>query len=451
MNLTPPTLFLALLVFSGTTQHADTATSRQTAEEWTKYIEIDENPEAVRERFRSEGIPTNFAELLGERPPDNENGWILLSEWIEEYRKPIDEASEFAEQILEESSDLERNPDWENSALPFLTDPWVQEAMKVLQTTLYSPEWFPIRNWDEGFSMIIPEVGSMRRLGLVLSVAQRYSLTHPEQSPWTSKELFDLQMRLARRSSDEPHITSFLTGLALLRIPQNDARWFYSEFSSIPRMPTLDIEFWQDQLSNALTGERLTGEISFQQVRDGDESLLSWLGVLDEPSGLSDLITLWLAKFLIYQSASTDEDQYMKMMEMARQVRSDELLSKVVHQYKIDDPISIPSILVPAIGNLEISLQKRITAFNAWLIAFELEEYRSENKQYPPNLETLSIAKPVLETFHYLPGSAQNSYILYPLNPDLAEDALEDDQSVLVWFSPNLSIEEVQQLVEGSQ
>ncbi len=95
-------LFFSCLV--GSITSVSVAAPRQTANEWLEYVMIDESPEAVRERFRAEGIATSFSELLGERPPDEENGWILLSEWIRRSEGLIAENAESADRILDEMS-----------------------------------------------------------------------------------------------------------------------------------------------------------------------------------------------------------------------------------------------------------------------------------------------------------------------------------------------------------
>lgn len=410
---------------------------------------IDESPEAVRERFRAEGIATSFSELLGERPPDEENGWILLSEWIRRSEGLIAENAESADRILDEMSETSEGDRREESAAGFLAEAKVQESIGILQAILDSPEWYPVREWEDGFELTIPEIGSIRKLGLTLSVALRYSLMHPEQSQWTPRELLFLQMHLARKSASEPYLISYLTGIALARMPQEDVRWFYNESSTIPLSPPFDQGIWIDFQSTALIGERLFGEIAFRQIRNGDESILSWIGVLEKPSGFLELATQWAAKFLLYLSAQSDEDQYLKLMELPLEERDSDLWSKVVQQYKIDDPISIPSILVPALGNVESSLAKMSTAFNAWQVALEIERYKSENTRYPRSLNLLNLAKAASEELRYLPSEDRYTYILLPLDPDLAEDALEEDLSPLVWFPPNLRIEDVRRRVEA--
>lgn len=247
-------LFISCLV--GSIPLASVGAPRQTAGEWLEYVMIEESPDAVRERFRAEGIPTGFRELLGERPPDEGNGWIFLSEWIKRSEALIAENAESADRILSGMSESDDGDDWEASAAGFLAEASVRESIETLRAILESPGWYPVREWEDGFELVIPEIGSMRKLGLILSVAQRYSLMRPEQSRWTSGELLVLQMQLARKSASEPCLISYLTGIALMRMVQEDVRWYYGESSEIPLSPRFDRRVWIDYLSSIDSGSR---------------------------------------------------------------------------------------------------------------------------------------------------------------------------------------------------
>ncbi|MFP4351561.1 MAG: hypothetical protein ACLFTU_01865 [Puniceicoccaceae bacterium] len=62
-------------------------------------------------------------------------------------------------------------------------------------------------------------------------------------------------------------------------------------------------------------------------------------------------------------------------------------------------------------------------------------------------MDRLDSEKSVFEAFRYLRAKGLDSYVLLPLDPDLAGDALHEDLSPLVWFSPNLRIGEVRRMV----
>ena len=409
-----------------------------TAEEWLSYIEIEESAEDVRQRFREKQIPTSFTELLGKRPPDSENGWMLFEKILQEFKPFLCEHNEEIRDLASSEGIIGYPEKWITEAQNFLDNEKVDQLQKLVQDCLVLPNWFPIRKWEDGFEMIIPNIGPSRQVGQILSINYKFALLTPDAGQCSFKVAEKL-VRLSRKVAQEGSLISFLAGSSIRMMPPQGAREAYAAGAVLPEPPEFDRKIWASNLNLALNGERLIGEIGFQQTREGKDTF----GGFPPPDGLAEQISHYIFRYVMIRSAHTDEDQYLKQMEMAVSNRNTETSLTAILRTKEFHPLSINAILLPALGTPNNRLSKLETVHTGWQLAHAIESFKKRFGHFPDSMNQLTLpADPPLKEFRYIVKDDRSKYLLFPEDSEGFKNALEKELSPLIWFPPGSEITE---------
>ena len=414
-------LFSALAVASTTAEPPPESTR-----EWVEYIARQESADEVRERFRKQGMPNTFPELFGPRPDDAGNGWLHLSETLASVEEsfPSDGRVSLYDLLGEQRGNMSKN-EWLAAAREIGDTTESRAIVSAVTEALQMPHWYPVREWEQAYELMIPEVSTFRHAAQILSLRHRLGLVGKTGEGPPADELQLLQVELARRIAEEPTLITFLTGAAVRLMPIRDAQWSLSATGRVPPTAPFDRPAWEERFTLALSGERLFGQSIFASIRSGNgpEFMDSLRGLYGPDDRRVPPLTRLLEAFVLFMILG-EEDQYLKLMELQTSDLDPETIDAITDEFLSQRRISLMAIIVPTLSAVRGQIDKMDRATRGWEIAAALLESYEKSGTYP--------AEPPVDSagFRYTLLDDGQSFRLQSADPD------DSDNPLFRWTPP---------------
>ncbi|MFP4351893.1 MAG: hypothetical protein ACLFRP_02890 [Puniceicoccaceae bacterium] len=397
------------------------------AEQWIDYIAREEPADEVRKRFRERGMPNHFSELLGPRPDDSENGWLHLSHTLASMEDSFSSEGGMALSDLlgGEPATLSKD-EWLAAAREIGATREARAVVAAVAEAVRMPHWYPVREWELGYELMIPEVSTFREAARILSLRHRMALAGEAGEGPSAGELQALQVGFSLRIAEEPNLISFLTGVAARLMPVRDARWSLQTTGSIPPPAPFDRAAWEDRFNRALSGERLFGQRIFADIRSGKgPELMDSLRTLGGPDDGKVSPLARMLDALVFFVILGEEDQYLKLMELQASDLDPGAIDAITDEFLSRRRMSLMGIIVPAVSGIRRQIDKMERASRGWEIAAALSESYGETGAYP--------AEPPVDSggFRYTLLDDGRSFRLESDNPD------DSDDSLFQWTPPS--------------
>jgi hypothetical protein len=380
--------------------------------------------------LRARGELPSITELAGPNIPDAENAALVYAEAFKLLPSQSVVDSPDYEQLLLFADAEKRKADpksWERARI--LVRKYEKALLIAERAASMERCRFPVK-WEDGFSATYPHYS---RLRLLAQLANASGLVAARDGGMDDAvRWMALSLRMSEAIENEPILIGVLVRKAIINITsrnlQEVLRYGGLDNEQTSRLSSLlaESDLRQDYL-RAIQGERATGLIAFEQIRE--DPRLFFESVDLEGGPIIPRLTVTVLKPLLY----SDERFYLR--HMGKVIADAKLPITVSRGDGPEDDLEgvhlwqapVSSLLLPVFSRAKTAVYESLAETRICRIGLDLEAYRHRHGEYPDSLARLSFSDTEMledpfggKSFIY--KRQAKGFILYSVGPDMKDD-----------------------------